>query len=416
LYSKALEFIKKQPLHYSSFDHYSFIRDFVNPLFAYNQRLMQQFHVTSRSSMDYSLSKTAGSIFSKDLYYGQNDKGIYLRVKDSVALRLIDSVGKLLFYDPILSANNQRSCNSCHNSAAFFTDPAANTSLQLNRKQSLTRNTPTLINVTYNHLLMLDGKHISMQDQAKAVMTNPIELGTNEKEVMNKVLSCSTYKNIFQQLLLYTPQYEDITINHIVSAITFYYSKFSKFSAPFDEMMNNFQHPEPIDAGVQRGFNIFMSKAQCATCHFAPHFNGVKPPYVGSEFEVLGVPADSNYSRINADEGRFGINPANETMHAFRTGTLRNADHTMPYMHNGVFQTMRQVIDFYDGGGGAGRGLNVPNQTLSSDSLKLSEAEKNDLMLFISSLNENIKFEPIPTQLPVSADSHLNKRKVGGEY
>jgi cytochrome c peroxidase len=416
LYSKALEFIKKQPLHYSSFDHYSFIRDFVNPLFAYNQRLMQQFHVTSRSSMDYSLSKTAGSIFSKDLYYGQNDKGIYLRVKDSVALRLIDSVGKLLFYDPILSANNQRSCNSCHNSAAFFTDPAANTSLQLNRKQSLTRNTPTLINVTYNHLLMLDGKHISMQDQAKAVITNPIELGTNEKEVMNKVLSCSTYKNIFQQLLLYTPQYEDITINHIVSAITFYYSKFSKFSAPFDEMMNNFQHPEPIDAGVQRGFNIFMSKAQCATCHFAPHFNGVKPPYVGSEFEVLGVPADSNYSRINADEGRFGINPANETMHAFRTGTLRNADHTMPYMHNGVFQTMRQVIDFYDGGGGAGRGLNVPNQTLSSDSLKLSEAEKNDLMLFISSLNENIKFEPIPTQLPVSADSHLNKRKVGGEY
>jgi cytochrome c peroxidase len=177
--------------------------------------------------------------------------------------------------------------------------------------------------------------------------------------------------------------------------------------------MNN---KEILSSEGIEGFNLFMSKAQCATCHFVPQFNGVKPPYVGSEFEVLGVPADSNYSRINADEGRFGINPANETMHAFRTGTLRNADHTMPYMHNGVFQTMRQVIDFYDGGGGAGRGLNVPNQTLSSDSLKLSEAEKNDLMLFISSLNENIKFEPIPTQLPVSADSHLNKRKVGGEY
>jgi cytochrome c peroxidase len=103
-------------------------------------------------------------------------------------------------------------------------------------------------------------------------------------------------------------------------------------------------------------------------------------------------------------------------MRAFRTGTIRNADHTKPYMHNGIFTSMKQVIDFYDGGGGAGKGLDVANQTLSSDSLRLSIAEKNDLMLFISSLNEKIEFEEPPAVLPLSTDKKLNKRKVGGEY
>jgi cytochrome c peroxidase len=170
------------------------------------------------------------------------------------------------------------------------------------------------------------------------------------------------------------------------------------------------------DAGVKRGFNLFMSKAQCATCHFVPQFNGVKPPYVSSEFEVLGIPTDSSYKLLSNDKGRYLINPAAEMLYAFRTGTIRNADHTKPYMHNGVFSDMRQVIDFYDGGGGAGRGLNVPGQTLSSDSLHLKADEKNDLLLFISSLNEKINFEDAPTSLPVSTYKKLNKRKPGGEY
>ncbi len=159
-----------------------------------------------------------------------------------------------------------------------------------------------------------------------------------------------------------------------------------------------------------------MSKAQCATCHFAPQFNGVKPPFVGSEFEVLGVPADTGYKKLNTDQGRWLINPATETLRAFRTGTIRNADHTKPYMHNGIFNSMQQVIDFYDGGGGAGRKLDVPNQTLSSDSLRLSPAEKKDLVLFISSLTEKIEFEEPPATLPTSTDKKLNKRKVGGVY
>ena len=102
-----------------------------------------------------------------------------------------------------------------------------------------------------------------------------------------------------------------------------------------------------------------MSKAQCATCHFVPQFNGVKPPFVGSEFEVLGIPADTLYSELSKDNGRYNINPSKETFKAFRTGSLRNAGRTSPYMHNGVFKTMEQVIEFYNTGGGAGHGLKI---------------------------------------------------------
>jgi cytochrome c peroxidase len=413
LYSKAINFVQAQPQQYSSFDHFIFIRDYINPLFTINQQMINSYRVLSRSVMDYTLNKTATSIFSKQLYNGQNAKGIFLRVNDKDALAELDKVGKLLFYDPLLSVNNQRSCISCHKSNEYFTDTTTATSLQINGVDRLSRNTPSLINANYNHLLMLDGKHISMQDQARAVITNANELGSNEKVILEKVLSCPSYKKTFTRLLKYTPQETEIIFEHITSALTFYYAKFSNSYAPFDDAINR---QKDIDAGTKRGFNLFMSKAQCATCHFVPQFNGVKPPYVGSEFEVLGVPADSGYKKLNADEGRWLINPAKETMHAFRTGSLRNADHTKPYMHNGVFTSMQQVIDFYDGGGGAGKGLNVVNQTLSSDSLRLSIAEKKDLMLFISSLNEKIEFEEPPLLLPLSTDKKLNKRKVGGVY
>jgi cytochrome c peroxidase len=413
LYQEAIRFVNTQPEDYTQFDHYTFIRDYINPLFTINQQLIKNYKVVSKSNIDFSLNKTATSIFSKDLYDGQNAKGIFLRVRDEEGLAEIDRVGKMLFYDPILSSNNLRSCASCHKPTEFFTDTLAATAFQFNHEDRLPRNSPSLINAEFNHLVMLDGKHYTLQHQTKGVMMNPIEMGMKENEIVKKVMSCNEYKKAFNKLLKYTPQEPEVTIEHISSVITAYYSKFSKYYAPFDEAMNK-RHE--LEASAQRGFNLFMSKAQCATCHFVPQFNGVKPPYIGSEFEVLGVPADTTYTRISSDRGRYEVNPATETMNAFRTGTVRNAAHTMPYMHNGVFTTMEQVIDFYDRGGGAGRGLKVENQTLSSDSLKLTRQEKNDLISFINSLNENIEFEASPVKLPTSKMRALNKRKVGGEY
>ncbi len=413
LYKRAVGFVQAQPAAYDSFDHYTFIRNYVNPLFGINQQLIRQYNVRTHSTVDYSLSKEVNSIFDKKLYYGQNTKGIFLRVKDEAALAEIDALGKKLFYDPLLSGNNERSCASCHKSAEYFTDTHTQAALQMNRKDALPRNTPTLINAQYNHLIMLDGKHTTLQDQVKAVIANPIEMGSSADEVVKKVMSCKEYKSTLKKLLKLTPQETEVTIDHIAGALTYYYSKYSRYYAPFDAAMNG---KKELDAAEKRGFNLFMSKAQCGTCHFVPQFNGVKPPYVGSEFEVLGVPADSTYKKLSNDKGRYEVHAAGETLNAFRTGTIRNAAHTAPYMHNGVFSTLEQVIDFYDAGGGAGHGLTVPNQTLSADSLHLSHTEKADLLAFIKSLNEDIIFEPVPEKLPASKNKSYNRRVVGGTY
>jgi cytochrome c peroxidase len=102
--------------------------------------------------------------------------------------------------------------------------------------------------------------------------------------------------------------------------------------------------------------------------------------------------------------------------HDFRTNTVRNTQFTKPYMYNGIFQTLEQVIDFYNAGGGKGKGLQIENQTLSSDSLKLTVKEKKSLLHFIQSLNENIPPTVPPKNLPLSSVAAYNSRKVGGEY
>ncbi len=413
LYDNAIAFANSQPSDFTLFDHFTLIKDYINPLFALNQQMIQQYGVLTISFNDYTLNNATTSIFDKSLYAPQNTKGIYSLVQDPAMLAEIRAIGKLLFYDPILSGNNMRSCASCHKPKEYFTDTFAATSPAFDRTSKLPRNTPSLINSIFNHLIMLDGKHISLQGQGKDVITNPKEMGSTEKDVVEKVLSCKEYKTAFKKFLKLTPEEHDITLSHIVSAITFYYRDFSTYYAPFDEAMNN---NKPLGSEAKHGFNLFMSKAQCGTCHFVPQFNGVHPPYIGSEFEVLGTPADKAFSKISEDRGRYDINPAFETMKAFRTGTVRNAEFTKPYMHNGVFNTIEEVIDFYDAGGAAGRKFNINNQTLASDSLKLTSTEKKELISFIHSLSENILFESTPEKLPVSSIKELNNRKVGGEY
>ena len=413
LYDKTITFVNAQPADLASFDHYTFIKDYVNPLFAINQKLIRTYNVISKSYNDYTLNNDALSIFDKTLYTPQNSKGIFSLVKDPETLEEIKHIGKLLFYDPILSGNNQRSCISCHKSTQYFTDTMVKTSLQFNRQDRLSRNTPSLVNVVFNHLLMLDGKHISLQAQGRAVMTNPMEMGGNEQDIVTKLLSCKEYRIAFKKFARLTPEAKEVSFDHIVSAVTYYYSDFSNYYAPFDDAMNG---NKPISAESVKGFNLFMGKARCATCHFVPQFNGVKPPYISSEFEVLGIPDDTTYHKLSDDRGRYEVNPANETLNAFRTGSIRNAAYTKPYMHNGVFTTLEEVVEFYDAGGGVGKKLPVANQTLSADSLKLTSSEKKELISFMHSLNEKIIFQKPPETLPESSNKELNSRKVGGEY
>lgn len=413
LYDKAISFVATQSRTYHQFDHFTFIRSYINPLFALNRQLILDYNVVSKSYNDYSLNNQATGIFDKQLYTAQNALGIYSLVEDSSAIRSILAVGKLLFYDPILSGNNERSCASCHKPTQFFTDTTQPTAEAFAHLGHLDRNTPTLLNAPAQHLLMLDGRLLSLQAQALDVITNPREMGSADTQILQKVLSCKEYKNTFRRLLRYTPEEKEITLSHITSAVTAYYAQFSNASSSFD---NAIMHGSTLSPAAISGFNLFMGKAKCATCHYLPQFGGVPPPYINSEFEVVGTPADTAYHSLCADKGRYLVNPAPETLNAFRVPTVRNAAHTMPYMHNGVFSSLQQLIDFYDAGGGAGHGLSVPNQTLSSDSLHLSPPEKQDLITFIHSLDEHIIFDTPPTHLPAAALPQLRARTVGGLY
>ncbi len=413
LYNNAVSFVKNQPANYEEFDHFVFIREYVNPLFKLNQQYIAEYKVQSSSSMDYTLNDEAKSIFDKNLYRAQNTKGVYNKITDEKILAEIDSIGKLLFYDPVLSGNNMRSCASCHKLDNYLADTSFATEIQFNRKDFLKRNQPSLINAVYNHLMMADGRDLTLLDQVKDVITNPEEMGSNEEEVLEKVMSIPAYKKALTKFATYTDKKEKISLKHIASTITYFYGKYSNYYSSFDEAVNN---KKQLNEDAVKGFNIFMGKAQCGTCHFAPQFNGIKPPYINNEFEVIGVPSSPAIKNLSADNGRYNVHAAAETNNAFRTPTVRNAAFTKPYMHNGIYNTLEEVIDFYDAGGGVGKGITVLNQTLSSDSLKLTDTEKKQLVAFINSLSENIPFETPPQQLPLSKSKALNQRKPGGEY
>ena len=148
-----------------------------------------------------------------------------------------------------------------------------------------------------------------------------------------------------------------------------------------------------ITLSERRGFNLFMGKAACGTCHFAPLFGGTMPPaYVESEPEVIGVPATPKAKEAVVDEdlGVFAVDRAPLHRHAFKTPSVRNVGLTAPYMHNGVYRTLEEVIDFYDAGGGNGVGMRLPNQTLSAKPLHLTDGEKQDLVAFLASLTDSV--------------------------
>ena len=412
-YDACIRWVENQAMDPQLFDHFTFISQYINPLYRLQATWVLKNDFRSKSMLDYTINKEAQSIFDKEIYRGQNSKGVFLRVNIPNDLNRIEQLGRLLFNEPLLSGNVQRSCASCHKPEQGFTDTTQATALAFNYKGKLKRNAPSLLNAEYNHLIMQDGKHLTLQEQALSVITNPNEMNCPESLIMKRILSCKTYKVMLTDLSKLTPQEPVPSITHILSALTYYYSKFNAAKSSFDNAM---ELKSDLSLEAKRGFNLFMSKAQCATCHFLPLFNGVKPPFVGSEFEVLGVPDDTAFTKFGADSGRYLINPSFETLYAFRTGTLKNIYRTSPYMHNGVYKTLRDVVVFYNEGGGNGRGLNISNQTLASDKLELTEQEISEILVFLNTLNENYSIDKQAIELPKSKQQKFNNRVLGGIY
>ena len=183
------------------------------------------------------------------------------------------------------------------------------------------------------------------------------------------------------------PNSNNIEIWQVQNALASYIRSLNAFDSKFDIYMrgsSNFTTQEKL------GFNLFAGKAKCATCHFIPLFNGTVPPgYQKTEQEVIGVPSDKKGKKISPDLGRYAQYQMPQLKNSFKTPTLRNVAVTAPYMHNGVYNTLEEIVDFYNQGGGIGLGLSIDNQTLPQDKLNLSDNEAKALVAFMKTLTDN---------------------------
>ncbi|PSL23119.1 cytochrome c peroxidase [Chitinophaga ginsengisoli] len=284
------------------------------------------------------------------------------------------ALGRRLFFERALSGNTTRSCATCHQPERYFTDGLVR-NRSLTGKEELPRHTPGLLYAGYQYSQFWDGRVQSLEEQVKAVMHSPQEMNANDDTVLYRL------RNM--------PGYSGISLSKIQAGLAAYLRTLTPFNSPFDRYMAG--NKQALTGEQREGGNLFMGKGQCATCHFAPLFNGLIPPlYNRTEFEVLGTPANDDLAHPlpDGDSGRLAFFPIDFYKGAFKTPTIRNAAVTAPYMHNGAFRNMEQVIDFYDKGGGNGIGLSMTNQTLSAVPLQLTPKEKKALIAFIEALTD----------------------------
>ncbi|UOQ81664.1 cytochrome-c peroxidase [Hymenobacter sp. 5414T-23] len=328
------------------------------------------------------------------------------------------NLGRQLFFDPVLSGNGSRSCASCHHPTRAFTDGQAK-SVAFGGRGQVARNAPTLLNAALQRNQFHDGRVSFLEDQAAAVVANPTEMHGSLAVVARLLTRNSNYRRAFAAAFAAAPD-SGVQEDQVKSALAAYLRSLISLNSPFDTYMRG--EPEALGAAAQRGANVFLGKAKCATCHFLPLFNGTVPPgFERSEAEVLGTPAQASLHprTLDRDLGRGGATGIRWQQHAFKTPTLRNVAVTAPYMHNGAYRSLEAVVDFYNQGGGAALGLRVPNQTLPSDKLHLTTQEKHDLITFLQALTDTTGLgHSAPRSLPQFPTelSWLNQRKVGGRY
>jgi cytochrome c peroxidase len=295
-------------------------------------------------------------------------------------------LGRQLFNDKDLSGSGTISCATCHIAEKAFTD-GHKIAKGING-QDLQRNSPTLTYAVYQRSMFYDGRADGLEDQIVGVTNNENEFHIDLEQLEETIQAKSAYKVQFDSL--YDGKITDMNVRN---AIATYIRSLAPFDSKFDRNMNNLE--ETMTTEEITGFNLFMGKAACATCHFPPAFNGTVPPkYMESEFENLGVPKNASFENpiLDDDWGQYYPYEVEEKKHFFKTSTVRNVDLTGPYMHNGVYKTLEEVVEFYNVGGGQGMGLDVPYQTLPPDSLNLTTTESKAIIAFMKTLTDK-RFE-----------------------
>jgi cytochrome c peroxidase len=297
------------------------------------------------------------------------------------------TLGRQLFFDSRLSGTRRRSCATCHQPAFGFSDRQKVASVDPGHGR--VRNTPTLLNAGFQRAQFADQRVAFLEFQFEEVMANPREMAMQPDSAARRMGADSALVTRFAATFG-KPRGEALTGQTLSIAVAAYVRSLQALDSRFDRAIRG--DTAEITASERRGFNLFMGKAACGTCHFAPLFGGTLPPaYVESEPEVIGVPATrtAKGAVVDGDLGVFAIDRVPLHRHAFKTPSVRNVALTAPYMHNGVFGTLEEVVDFYDAGGGNGLGMRLPNQTLSAEPLHLTDEEKRDLIAFLEALTDS---------------------------
>lgn len=369
----------------TSFDHFNRLEITVEYLLPAQQHLNKYFRslypaIGNNSVYNYK----AANIYSPDALRMESFDA-YANIDTSEAMR---ALGKKIFFDKRLSGNNQRSCATCHKPEKYFTDGRSK-SLNFKEDGDTKRNAPGLLYSVYQYGQFLDARDSSLMKQVASVLKNPDEMHASLQEAATK-LNDKEYKKLFAAAFKESRK-KAVTETHIARAIASYERSLAPFNSAFDKYIAG--DYTALNAAQIKGYNLFMGKAQCGSCHFAPLFNGTLPPlYKRTELEVLGTPANSDLKHPVADNdsGRYDGFKIEFYRFAFKTPTVRNISETAPYMHNGAFKTIEEVIEFYNQGGGNGIGLNVESQTLSDRKLNLSKAEVADIKSFLLTLKDSI--------------------------
>jgi cytochrome c peroxidase len=399
--------------NFTDFNRADFIRLYLDPLYAKIYDLHMELGYEFAKEVyhgELAFNYEARSIFGQDFFNSAYFTGL-LNTDQAAA-----DLGKQLFFDPILSSNLKRSCASCHRPELAFTD-GHSTSLAMDEKKHIKRNSPSLINAIYTEKFFYDLRADRMESQIDHVIFNPDEFANNYKTILQRLNTIPAYKEAFAQSF---PEHNgQINRQSLAMALTAYLKELTAFNSPVDRYLRG--EEQVISAQVKQGFNLFMGKANCGTCHFAPSFSGLVPPmFEESESEVLGLLQGPDQLVLDEDLGRYASGipsyAAEFYRHSFKTVSVRNVKYTAPYFHHGGYATLAEVIEFYERGGGAGQGLDVQDQTLSSEPLGLSSSEKEALISFMEALSDTSNTSSLPTSLAKSTNPNLNFRKVGGEY
>jgi cytochrome c peroxidase len=246
--------------------------------------------------------------------------------------------------------------------------------------------TPGLFYAAMQSHQFYDLRSTTLEDQAHQVIFNKDEFNFSDTAIVNKLTKDSAYGEAFSKAF---PKSDKLSGYEVRNAIGAYVRSLMPFRSRWDQYMQG--NKEALTAEEKHGFTLFAGKAKCATCHFIPLFNGNIPPwYTKSESEIIGVPQQAVWTKaiIDPDSGRYRINPISELAFAFKTPTVRNIEKTGPYMHNGVYTSLNDVVEFYHRGGGVGLGIDLPFQTLPFDSLILSKTDKKAIVAFMRSLTD----------------------------